>query len=39
MWHEILSEALWVHCISKHSTTKVYGQETILPIEINLNAL
>jgi hypothetical protein len=22
-WHEVLSEALWAHCISKHSATKV----------------
>jgi hypothetical protein len=34
-WHEVLSEALWVHRISKHSATKVtpfklvYGQEVI----------
>jgi hypothetical protein len=40
-----LSEALWAHHISKHSTTKVtpfelvYGQEAILPIEVNLDAL
>jgi hypothetical protein len=39
MCYEILSEALWAHCISKHSATKVYEQETILPIEVNLNAL
>jgi hypothetical protein len=36
---------LWAHRISKHSTTKVtpfelvYGQEVILPVEVNLNAL
>jgi hypothetical protein len=40
-----LSEVLWAHRISKHSTTKVtpfelvYGQEVILPVEVNLNAL
>jgi hypothetical protein len=44
-WHEVLSEALWAHRISKHSTTKVthfelvYGQEAILPVEVNLDAL
>jgi hypothetical protein len=40
-----LSEALWAHRISKHSATKVtpfelvYGQEVILPMEVNLDAL
>ena len=40
-WHEILSEALWAHHISRHGTTKVtpfevmYGQEVVLPIEVN----
>jgi transposase InsO family protein len=44
-WHEVLLEALWVHRISKHSTTKVtpfelvYGQEAVLPVEVNLDAL
>jgi hypothetical protein len=44
-WHEVLSEALWAHHISKHSATKVtpfelvYGQEVVLTIEINLDAL
>jgi transposase InsO family protein len=44
-WHEVLSEVLWAHRISKHSATKVrpfelvYGQEVILPIEIDLDAL
>jgi hypothetical protein len=44
-WHEVLSEALWAHRISKNSATKVtpfklvYGQEAILPIEVNLDAL
>ena len=36
-WHEVLSEALWAHRISRHGATKVtpfefvYGQEAILP--------
>ena len=40
----MLSEALWAHCISRHGATKVtpfelvYGQEAILPVEINLDA-
>jgi hypothetical protein len=44
-WHEVLSEALWAHHISKHSSTKVtpfelvYGQEVILPVEVNLDAM
>ena len=44
-WHKVLSEALWAHHISKHSATKVtpfelvYGQEAVLPVEVNLNAL
>jgi hypothetical protein len=44
-WHEVLSGALWAHHISKHSRTKVtlfwlvYGQEDILPIQVNLDAL
>ena len=43
-WHEVLSEALWAHRISRHGATKVtpfelvYGQEAVLPIEVNLNA-
>ena len=43
-WHEILSEALWAHRISRHGATKVtpfelvYGQEAVLPIEVNLDA-
>nr|AAX94878.1 retrotransposon protein, putative, unclassified [Oryza sativa Japonica Group]ABA92250.1 retrotransposon protein, putative, unclassified [Oryza sativa Japonica Group] len=38
-WHEVLSEALWAHRISKHGATKVtpfelvYGQEAVLPVE------
>jgi hypothetical protein len=44
-WHEILLEALWAHRISKHSATKVtpfelvYGQNAILPVEVNMDAL
>jgi hypothetical protein len=40
-----LSEALWAHRISKHSTAKVtpfelvYGQEVVLPIEVNLDPM
>ena len=43
-WHEVLSEALWAHRISRHDTTKVtpfqlvYGQEAVLPVEVNLDA-
>jgi hypothetical protein len=43
-WHEVLFEALWAHCISRHDATKVtpfelvYGQEAVLPVEVNLNA-
>jgi transposase InsO family protein len=43
-WHEVLSEALRAHHISKHSATKVtpfelvYGQEVISPVEVNLDA-
>ena len=39
----MLSEALWAHRISRHGATKitpfelVYGQETILPVEVNLD--
>jgi transposase InsO family protein len=41
-WHEVLSEALWARRTSRHSATKVtpfelvYGQEAVLPVEINL---
>src|SRR6266508_860772 len=44
-WHEALSEALWAHKISRHGATKVtpyelvYGQEAVLPVEVNLAAL
>ena len=43
-WHEVLSEALWAHRISRHVATKitpfelVYGQEAVLPVELNLDA-
>jgi transposase InsO family protein len=43
-WHEVLSETLWAHRISRHSATKVtsfelvYGQEAVLPVEMNLDA-
>ena len=41
----MLSEALWAHRISRHGATRVtpyelvYGQEAVLPVEINLQAL
>ena len=37
-------EALWAHRISRHGATKVtpfelvYGQEAVLPVEVNLDA-
>ena len=44
-WHEVLSEALWAYRISRHGATKVtpyfelvYGQEAVLPVEVNLDA-
>jgi hypothetical protein len=43
--HEVLSEALWADHISRHGATKVihfdlvYGQEVILPVEVNLAAI
>jgi hypothetical protein len=43
-WHEVLSEALWAHRISRHGATKVtpfklvYGQDAVLPVEVNLDA-
>ena len=39
-WHEVLSEVLWAHCISRYGSTKVtpfelvYGQEAVLPVEV-----
>nr|CAE04479.3 OSJNBa0029L02.20 [Oryza sativa Japonica Group] len=44
-WHEVLSEALWAHRISKHGATKVtpfelvYGKEAVLSVEVNLGSL
>ena len=44
MLSESLWESLWAHRISRHGATKVtpfelvYGQEAVLPIEINLDA-
>jgi transposase InsO family protein len=44
-WHEALSEALWACQISRHGATKVtpfelvFGQEVVLPIEVNLQAI
>ena len=43
-WHEVLSEALWAHRLSRYCATKVtifefvYGQEAVLPVEVNLDA-
>jgi dihydroneopterin aldolase len=43
-WHEVLSEALCAHRISRHGATKVttfelvYGQEVVLSVEVNLDA-
>jgi hypothetical protein len=43
-WHEVLSETLWSHRISRHGATKVApfelvcGQEVVLPVEVNLGA-
>jgi hypothetical protein len=43
-WHEVLSEALWAHCISCHGATEtspyhlVYGQEAVLPWEITASS-
>jgi hypothetical protein len=43
-WHEVLSEGLWAHRISRHGATKVtpfelvYDQEAVLPVEVNLDA-
>jgi hypothetical protein len=41
--HEVLSEALWAHRISRHCATKVtlfelaYGQEVVLPVEFSVS--
>jgi hypothetical protein len=43
-WREVLSEALWAHCISCHGATKtspyhlVYGQEVVLLWEITASS-
>jgi hypothetical protein len=43
-WHEVLSEVLWAHRISRHGATKVtpfelvYGHEAGLSVEVNLGA-
>jgi hypothetical protein len=43
-WHEVLSEALWAHWVSRQKATKttpfelVYRQEAVLPVEVNLQA-
>ena len=43
-WYEVLSKVLWAHRISRHGATKVtpfelvYGQEAVLPVEVNLDA-
>jgi hypothetical protein len=44
-WHEVLSEALWDHIISRHGETKVipfelvYGRDIVLLVKMNLAAL
>jgi hypothetical protein len=44
-WHDVLTKALWAHRISKHRAPKitsfelVYGQEAVLPVEVNMDAL
>jgi hypothetical protein len=41
-WYEVLHEALWAYRVSQHGGIKVtlfelvYGQEVVLPVEINL---
>jgi hypothetical protein len=41
---QVLSETLWAHRISRHGATEVtpfelvYGQEAVLPVEVNLDA-
>jgi transposase InsO family protein len=43
-WHEVLSEALWAHKMSRHGATRVtpfelvYRQEVVLTKEINLQS-
>jgi hypothetical protein len=44
-WQEKLSEAMWAHRTSRHGALKVtpfelvYGQETVLPVEVSLQNL
>jgi hypothetical protein len=44
-WHEKLLKALWAHRASRHGATKVtpfelvYGQESVMPVEVNLQNL
>jgi hypothetical protein len=44
-WYEKLSETLWAHRTSRHEATKVtpfelvYGQEAVLPMEMDLQSL
>ncbi|XP_038685761.1 uncharacterized protein LOC119985541 [Tripterygium wilfordii] len=44
-WHETLIQALWAYRTSSHSTTNitrfqlVYGQEAVLPLEINVQSM
>jgi hypothetical protein len=41
-WHEVLDKSLWAYRTSKHGTIQVtsfeqvYGQEAVLPVELNL---
>jgi hypothetical protein len=43
-WHEVLSEALWAYRVSKNGAIQVtpfllvFGQEVVLPVEVNLQA-
>ncbi len=38
-WHEVLSEALWAHRISKHGAAKVTPFELVYAVEVNLGSL
>jgi transposase InsO family protein len=41
-WHEVLAESMWAYRMSKHGTIQVtpfelvYGQEVVLPVELQL---
>jgi hypothetical protein len=41
-WHEVLNQALWAYRVANHGAIKVtlfelvYGQEVVLPVELNL---